>query len=292
MADGTPRFIYVTLQHPSPYYDDSYGVNSENNGPYGDAIMQELLPAVETKFRVIREPWARMLSRRIDGRLDRRWRTRSSIRISTAASFASCPDCGGLPLSPDRQHLQGRQRVLHRARLDEGRSPESAAARRQHSVDDERRKLVRARRRRQVALGRTVGHLGGDVLAGRQTTATRSGSGTRRPASSTRPSPRRGRSTTCGTSLEDELATLGPKIAPQAQHLHGRHGLVLPEQRASRLLNDVPEEGGQPEAHRRDRVPAPAPHCWGPRGGELLRKIDAHVTKFAPAGTDVKRWHY
>jgi hypothetical protein len=62
LADDTPRFIYVTLQHPSPYYDDSYGVNSENNGPYGDAIMQELIPAVEQRFRAIREPWARMLS--------------------------------------------------------------------------------------------------------------------------------------------------------------------------------------------------------------------------------------
>ncbi|MGH9408012.1 MAG: alpha/beta hydrolase-fold protein, partial [Vicinamibacterales bacterium] len=62
MADDTARFIYVTLQHPSPYYDDSYGVNSENNGPFGDAINQELIPAVETRFRVIREPWARMLS--------------------------------------------------------------------------------------------------------------------------------------------------------------------------------------------------------------------------------------
>ena len=59
---GTPRFLYVTLQHPSPYYDDSYGVNSENNGPYGDAIMQELIPAVETRFRAIRQSWARMLS--------------------------------------------------------------------------------------------------------------------------------------------------------------------------------------------------------------------------------------
>ncbi len=52
MAAGTPRFLYVTLQHPSPYYDDSYGVNSENNGPYGDAILKELIPAVEEKFRV------------------------------------------------------------------------------------------------------------------------------------------------------------------------------------------------------------------------------------------------
>ena len=61
-ADGTPRVILVTLQHPSPYYDDSYGVNSANNGPYGDAIMQELIPAIERRFRVIGQPWARLLT--------------------------------------------------------------------------------------------------------------------------------------------------------------------------------------------------------------------------------------
>ena len=62
LGDSTPRMIIATLQHPSPYYDDSYGVNSENNGPYGDAITQELLPAIETQFRVIRQPWARLLT--------------------------------------------------------------------------------------------------------------------------------------------------------------------------------------------------------------------------------------
>jgi hypothetical protein len=61
-ADDTPRMLYVTLQHPSPYYDDSYGVNSENNGPYGDAIIQELVPAVESRFRAIAEPRARILT--------------------------------------------------------------------------------------------------------------------------------------------------------------------------------------------------------------------------------------
>ena len=62
MADDTPPMIYVTLQHPSPYYDDSYAVNSENNGPYGDAIIQELVPEIESRFRVIAEPWARVLT--------------------------------------------------------------------------------------------------------------------------------------------------------------------------------------------------------------------------------------
>jgi hypothetical protein len=62
LSDSAPRMILVTLQHPSPYYDDSYGVNSENNGPYGDAITKELIPAVETKFRALGEPWARLLT--------------------------------------------------------------------------------------------------------------------------------------------------------------------------------------------------------------------------------------
>ncbi len=91
MADDTPRMIYVTLQHPSPYYDDSYGVNSENNGPFGDAIMEELLPAVEAQFRVIREPWARMVSGGSTGG----WIAAAHQIFYPdfyGGSFASCPD--------------------------------------------------------------------------------------------------------------------------------------------------------------------------------------------------------
>ena len=54
-----PRHLVVEIQHPTPYYDDSYAVNSENNGPYGDAIMEELIPAIEEQFRGIGEGWAR-----------------------------------------------------------------------------------------------------------------------------------------------------------------------------------------------------------------------------------------
>ncbi len=62
MKDDFPRMVVVTFQHPNPYYDDSYAVNSANVGPYGDALMQELIPEVETRFRVIREPYARLLA--------------------------------------------------------------------------------------------------------------------------------------------------------------------------------------------------------------------------------------
>jgi hypothetical protein len=62
LSDSAPRFILATLQHPSPYYDDSYGVNSENNGPYGDAITGELIPEIEHRFRALGTPWARLLT--------------------------------------------------------------------------------------------------------------------------------------------------------------------------------------------------------------------------------------
>lgn len=54
-----PRFIVMEVQHANPYYDDSYAVNSANLGPYGDAIMYELIPYVEQKFRGIGQGWAR-----------------------------------------------------------------------------------------------------------------------------------------------------------------------------------------------------------------------------------------
>jgi Putative esterase len=60
--DHFPRMIAVVLLHPTPYYDDSYAVNSANNGPYGDAIMTELIPYIEAQFRVIRKPYARLLT--------------------------------------------------------------------------------------------------------------------------------------------------------------------------------------------------------------------------------------
>jgi hypothetical protein len=57
-----PRMIMVTFQHPTVYFDDSYAVNSANNGPYGDAIMNELIPYIEEHFRIIRQSYARVLS--------------------------------------------------------------------------------------------------------------------------------------------------------------------------------------------------------------------------------------
>jgi Putative esterase len=91
LSDGFPRVLYVTFQHPTPYYDDSYAVDSPNNGPYGEAILTELIPYIETHFRAIRRPWARLLSGGSTGG----WES-LALQIfhpdDFGGTFSACPD--------------------------------------------------------------------------------------------------------------------------------------------------------------------------------------------------------
>lgn len=56
-----PRFLIIEIQHATQFYDDSYAVNSANLGPYGDAIVYELIPHIEKQFRGIGQGWARFM---------------------------------------------------------------------------------------------------------------------------------------------------------------------------------------------------------------------------------------
>ncbi len=60
LRDDTPRMILLHLDGAGPY-GDPYQMNSANNGPYGDAVTQELIPHVERTFRAIGRPYARVL---------------------------------------------------------------------------------------------------------------------------------------------------------------------------------------------------------------------------------------
>ncbi|NER15311.1 hypothetical protein GWK08_17790 [Leptobacterium flavescens] len=61
ISEEFPRFLIIQIQHPTPYYDDSYAVNSASQGPYGDAITHELIPHIEKEFRGQGEAWSRFL---------------------------------------------------------------------------------------------------------------------------------------------------------------------------------------------------------------------------------------
>ncbi|MCB0276609.1 MAG: hypothetical protein KDI06_17465 [Calditrichaeota bacterium] len=60
-SENFPRYLVIEIQHPTPYYDDSYAVNSACQGPYGDALTYELIPHIEKQFRGIGEGWARFV---------------------------------------------------------------------------------------------------------------------------------------------------------------------------------------------------------------------------------------
>ena len=60
LADDTPRMVLLHLDGDGPF-GDCYQVNSDNNGPYGNAVTQELIPYIEKTFRCIGEPSARVL---------------------------------------------------------------------------------------------------------------------------------------------------------------------------------------------------------------------------------------
>ncbi len=62
MSEEAPGMFIVTIRDANPFYDTSYSVNSPNVGPYGDAITQELIPHLEAEFRMVAEPWSRVLA--------------------------------------------------------------------------------------------------------------------------------------------------------------------------------------------------------------------------------------
>ena len=61
LADDTPRMIGVYLDGDGPF-GDSYQLNSANSGPYGDALMQELIPQIEKQFHAVGTPESRFLT--------------------------------------------------------------------------------------------------------------------------------------------------------------------------------------------------------------------------------------
>jgi len=90
-SPGFPRVIAIEIQHANQYYDDSYAVNSENLGPYADAIQQELIPYLEKKYRAIGEGWSRF----VYGGSTGGWEA-LAVQVKYPdfynGAFAACPD--------------------------------------------------------------------------------------------------------------------------------------------------------------------------------------------------------
>ena len=73
MADDTPRMILIHLDGAGPL-GDPYQVDSANHGPFGAAIVHELIPYVEANFRGIGQGRCPRARRRLD-----RWLGRAGL---------------------------------------------------------------------------------------------------------------------------------------------------------------------------------------------------------------------
>ncbi|CZT16150.1 uncharacterized protein RCC_01991 [Ramularia collo-cygni] len=90
-AREAPKLIMVTFRHETPFYDDSYAVNTANLGPYGDAINDELIPHIERLFNSIPAPYARIQ----DGGSTGGWESAANVVFRPdlfGACFSSYPD--------------------------------------------------------------------------------------------------------------------------------------------------------------------------------------------------------
>ncbi len=290
-ADGTPRVIIVTLQHPSPYYDDSYGVNSANNGPFGDAIMQELLPAVETKFRVIREPWARLLTGGSTGG----W-------IALAHQVLYPDSYGGTwSLCPDGVDFRYHQIVnvyadtnaywLNRGtwmRIDrpDNRRPDGNVT--TMMKDENWYELVVGDKTRSGGQWdiweATYGPVGADGYPV-PIWDKRTGVIDKKVAAYWK------ERYDLRHILETKWPTLGPKVANKLNVYVGDADTYFLNM-GVHMLDDFLKKTSNPK-HTGEIVFQPmAPHCWGPSLAELVPKMTTHMEKHAPTGADLRGWRY
>ncbi len=290
LADDTPRMIYATLQHPSPYYDDSYGVNSANNGPYGDAIMQELVPELEKRFRIIREPWARQLSGGSTGG----W-----IALAHQVFY---PDFygGTWPSCPDSVDFRAHQIVNiydddNAYWLDRGwMKVERPSQRRPDGTivsmmkDENWYELVVGDRSRSGGQWdiweATYGPVGPDGYPARLWDK-RTGTINKDVTAYWK------ERYDLRHILQRDWATLGPKLANKIHIYTGEDDSYYLDD-AAHLMNEFLEEAANPPFGGEVLFQPGAPHCWGPRGPELMQKMITHIGKTAPAGADVKSWRY
>jgi len=288
MSDTAPRFIAVTLQHPSPYYDDSYGVDSANNGPYGEAIIKELIPAVEQKFRVIRQPWARMLSGGSTGG----WIALAHQVLYPdfyGGSFALCPD------SVDFSYHQivNIYSDANAYYVEKGWTKVERPS--QRTIDGNIEVMMKDENWYELVVG-DKSRSGGqwDIWEATYSPVGPDGYPRRLWNKETgvidKSVAEQWKKYDMADILRKNWTVLGPKIADKIHVYVGDMDSYYLNDAVEKLnefltKTEDPKFAGEVAFQRR------APHCWGPRNAELWQKLAAQVDKGAPAGA-AKSWKY
>jgi hypothetical protein len=298
-----PRVLLIEIRHPTPYYDDSYAVNSANQGPYGDAIMYELIPEVEKRFRGLGQGWARITYGGSTGG----WEA-MAVQVfypdEFNGAFAACPDpidfraYTVLNLYEDDQRVLPHEPVEAHAASGE---PQLPRPREHHAGADE---SARNGARLQGTLGGSVGYLAGHLLTG----------GTRRLSPADLGQEATGvidkevaaywrENYDLSYILRARLGHARPQAARQDQHLRGRHGQLLPQQRrlshrgAARSLSNPKWTGESPTVIAPSTAGMAIPRAATRTRGCAITRCTSRAFSIAcargrPAGADTLSWRY
>lgn len=290
MSEECPRMILVTFQHPCAYYDDSYAVNSANCGPYGDAIMQELIPYVEENFRVIRQPYARVLSGGSTGG----WEA-FALQIFHpdffGGTWALCPD----PV--DFRYFQTidiyNDKNAYYKEFGWIQVPTSS----DRSPDGIVRLTIQQRNHMELAMGTKN-------RSGEQIDIFEAVFGPVGPDGYVQPlfDKRTGEIDHSVAEywkenfdlrhiLERDWKTIGPKLVGKL-HIYVGDMDTFYLDSAVRLLENFLEGTKEPYYAGLVEYGDRRPHCWGPGRIELLMMMAEHITENAPEGEDTSQWKY
>ena len=284
-----PRMIAVTFQHPCPYYDDSYVVNSPNVGPYDDAIMKELIPYVEDHFRIIRKPYARMLTGGSTGG----WICLVMQVFHPdffGGTWSLCPDPVDFryyELINIYQDENAYYRVHNHIRTErpEARDPDGQVW---HTVRDS------------YYYEWTLGdkHRSGGQWAVWEAAYTPIGEdGYPKPLWDWKTGQidhevaEQWRKFDLRQYLEDNWSWLGPKLVGKL-HVYVGDMDTFYLNNAVVLLENFLENTKDPYYDGVVEYGNGKPHCWGPSGAELYPLLRGHIMKNAPAGEDISAWNY
>jgi hypothetical protein len=290
ISDDCPRIIAVTFQHPCPYFDDSYAVNSPNVGPYGDAIMNELIPYVEERFRIIRKPYARVLSGGSTGGWE-------SLALQVfhpdffGGTWSLCPDPVDFRYFASVNIYEDKN--AHYKEFGWAKTPIPI----DRSIDgivtltfeqQNHMELVMGTKNRsgeQIDIFEAVfGPIGPDgyvkplidKLTGE---IDHSISEYWREHYDLR------------YYLEKNWSWLGPKLEGKL-HIYVGDMDTFYLNNAVVLLEDFLEKTKNPYYAGVVEYGDRKPHCWGPGGAELIKLFEEHITKNAPKSEDTSKWKY
>ena len=293
VSDNFPRFLAVSFEQATPFFLDSYSVNSASNGPYGDAMVEEVIPALEKQFRMIAKPYARLA----EGASTGGWQT-LALQLKHPDFFG-----GAWVLQPDPIDFRRYQLVDIYSDTNAFVMPNTQLT----TTERPFKRTVEGQvtwTLRQMSLFEEV--LGTRVRANYQLTGWEAIYG---PLDADGyPKPLWNKITgTIDRSVANYMkengydlreyaqrnwATLGPKVAHKLHFYTGDMDdfyLNLAVYRFEDFLKSTPDGKTVPFTYGRPTKG----HSWhAVTWAELVRQMGAHVQKNAPAGEDTKTWWY